>query len=530
VTLDAWSEPADPTGAAPAATQSAARGLATDLLAAGVATFLTVPGHPATELMDELERLGARVDDAHDEKTAAEMAFGMSVAGVPVGVLVKGNGALLAAEPLQNAGPHGCGAPLLLVVGDDVRARSSTVPTDARPLGEVLLVPVFDLPVGGQRRPAVAAAVAASASTRRPVIVRFTGELVARSVPPEPPQPVAARPAASVDPARALTPTKLARFLDYGVNRAPELADVARRAPRRLRPGRDRCGIVASGALWDTLVLALPEDRAEPALGLTCVHPLPEAVVEFCQGLDRVLVLEEGRPVVEDAVQLALARAGFPCLVEGQRSGVVPALGASTVAEVLDALEGVPAPAPLVQARPADRDTALHPFRVLFEALSSVRDRREVDIQSCVGSCISAAYPPWSLASTALNLGGSTGVAAGVARAPGRPGIALIGDYGLVHSGLSALDQIHQWHLPVLTIVLDNGVSAKTGGQPSAVGRHQPGREPLDVGLLVSRAAPGRPVRTLDVADVDGPALAEVIEELLADAPATLVVTAPADR
>ena len=60
------------------------------------------------------------------------------------------------------------------------------------------------------------------------------------------------------------------------------------------------------------------------------------------------------------------------------------------------------------------------------------------------------------------------------------------------------------------------------------MGRDQPGAEPLDISSPVSRAAPGRPVRTVAVGDVDAAELAGVVEELLADVPATLVVTAPA--
>ncbi|MFN7150988.1 MAG: thiamine pyrophosphate-binding protein, partial [Microthrixaceae bacterium] len=143
----------------------------------GIEHVLTVPGSPATALVDELGRAGALIEDALNEKAAAELAFGRSLAGQATAVIVKGNGALLAAEPLQNAGPHGIGAPLLLIVGDDVTSASSTVPTDARPLGPLLVLPVFDLGPGELQRATIAAAIDASLSTRRPVVLRFTAAM-----------------------------------------------------------------------------------------------------------------------------------------------------------------------------------------------------------------------------------------------------------------------------------------------------------------------------------------------------------------
>jgi indolepyruvate ferredoxin oxidoreductase, alpha subunit len=46
-------------------------------------------------------------------------------------------------------------------------------------------------------------------------------------------------------------------------------------------------------------------------------------------------------------------------------------------------------------------------------------------------------------------------------------GIALIGDYALLHSGLNALIDVYEKRLPLLCIVLVNRCAAMTGKQPS---------------------------------------------------------------
>lgn len=82
-----------------------------------------------------------------------------------------------------------------------------------------------------------------------------------------------------------------------------------------------------------------------------------------------------------------------------------------------------------------------------------------------VGSLIRLCCPPYDAVDVALSLGSAIAVAGGVARA-GRRSIAVIGDYAVVHSGFGALVSAAEHGLPLLSVVLVNGVQAKTGGQP----------------------------------------------------------------
>jgi indolepyruvate ferredoxin oxidoreductase alpha subunit len=92
------------------------------------------------------------------------------------------------------------------------------------------------------------------------------------------------------------------------------------------------------------------------------------------------------------------------------------------------------------------------------------------------GCSILALNPPFQIALASYGLGTAVGVAAR------STGIALIGDYALIHSGIPSLVDIYEKQIPMLCIVLDNRCMAMTGGQETPdPGRYLAWAEPLRV-------------------------------------------------
>jgi TPP-dependent indolepyruvate ferredoxin oxidoreductase alpha subunit len=60
------------------------------------------------------------------------------------------------------------------------------------------------------------------------------------------------------------------------------------------------------------------------------------------------------------------------------------------------------------------------------------------------------------------------GMGASIAVAARSAGIALIGDYALLHSGLNALIDVYEKRIPLLCIVMKNDCTALTGRQPAS--------------------------------------------------------------
>ena len=97
------------------------------------------------------------------------------------------------------------------------------------------------------------------------------------------------------------------------------------------------------------------------------------------------------------------------------------------------------------------------PYMPLYFAIKEL----DVPVAGDLGCSIMTSSPPLCLIDAAFSLGSSISTACGF----NRKGIAIIGDYGLAHSGIPALvNAVHNEH-EVVVVVLQNEVAAMTGGQ-----------------------------------------------------------------
>ncbi|MCK9276913.1 MAG: thiamine pyrophosphate-dependent enzyme [Methanoculleus sp.] len=96
------------------------------------------------------------------------------------------------------------------------------------------------------------------------------------------------------------------------------------------------------------------------------------------------------------------------------------------------------------------------PFHPVFAILSERGMRAICD----AGCAILAMNPPYRVGIATYGLGSSVAVAAT------STGVALTGDYALLHSGLNALIDVYERRLPLLCIVLANNRMGMTGGHP----------------------------------------------------------------
>lgn len=127
----------------------------------------------------------------------------------------------------------------------------------------------------------------------------------------------------------------------------------------------------------------------------------------------------------------------------------------------------VPLPHPLLPrvhapTRRSERGNTLSlctdcPFRGLFHLM---RDKG-LSALCDTGCSLIAMNPPFSFGLASYGMGSAVAVAARSSQ------VALIGDYGLLHSGLQALIEVYRQQIPLLCIVMVNECMGMTGGQPA---------------------------------------------------------------
>jgi indolepyruvate ferredoxin oxidoreductase alpha subunit len=96
------------------------------------------------------------------------------------------------------------------------------------------------------------------------------------------------------------------------------------------------------------------------------------------------------------------------------------------------------------------------PFMPLYNVLHDIRP-----VAGDMGCSIRTAPDPLNAVDTGFALGGAISTACGF---PGK-GIAVIGDFGLAHSGIIGLINAVEGGFDILAIILQNDVAAMTGGQ-----------------------------------------------------------------
>ena len=473
---------------------------------AGVRVAAGYPGTPSTEILETLARFPAADLAAQwstNEKVALDVAIGASFAGVRAFAAMKHVGLNVASDSLMSQTYIGVNGGLVVAVCDDPGIHSSQNEQDTRLVARFAMIPVLEPADAQEALEFTRLAFDLSEQFDTPVIVRSTTRLShtrsavrlgTRVVPPR--RGFLESPAKNVmipSHARARHPALIAREAKLAARLGE--ADLARRDE-----GDRRVGIITAGTPYAYVKEVLPEASV---LKLAASYPLPaDAVAGFCRSVERVLVVEELEPVIEDAVRAL----GLAC--EGKR--FFPRTGELSPALVREGFEaaGVLEPAPRrvqVRVTATPRPPVLCagcPHITSYMALRAVNARVAGDI----GCYTLAAIEPLKAIDTCVAMGSSIANAVGMAKAGGElhPIVATIGDSTFLHSGIPPLIDAVYNRADITVIVLDNHVTAMTGGQDHpGTGRTLRGEAAHRVDFAeLARAVGVKWVRTVDSYDV----------------------------
>jgi indolepyruvate ferredoxin oxidoreductase alpha subunit len=228
-------------------------------------------------------------------------------------------------------------------------------------------------------------------------------------------------------------------------------------------------GIICCGITLNYLRENFPGGCPFPILKIT-QYPLPSTMVrKFEQLVDRILVIEEGYPIVEEQLKGFF---GYGKLVSGRLDGTLPRTGELNPDVVAKALNvssyfGTPIPELVANRPPVLCKGCGH--HDLFKALDEVIDvYGHGHIFSDIGCYTLGILPPYHSGYTCVDMGASVTMAKGAADAGLFPSVAVIGDSTFTHSGITGLlDAVYE-KSNILIMIGDNESTSMTGGQDSS--------------------------------------------------------------
>ncbi len=456
-------------------------------LEAGVSLISCYPGTPSSEVPDTFRKLGSdryALEYSVNEKVAMEVAAGAALAGAMALATMKHVGVNVAADPLFTAAYIGLPGGLVLLSADDPGCHASQNEQDNRHYARAASLPCFEPASPAEAKEMTREAFRMARELQQPVMLRTTtrvnhmrgpvefGELATdRSLVPFERNPgrFVAVPATARSRHRALT---------AAMRKAREFADSSRFNTEHGDPSV-RTGVIVSGVsrnyLADALATGGWAGRVR-VLELGMTWPLPERTLkDFLSSCDRVLVLEEGDPLLESGVRELAQRYQCAVRVEGKDELLTEQGEYSTTLLLRRLAQYLDCPCPtLSSAAPAAEGLPNRPpnlcagcsHRAVYYAVRQVFGD-DAYYSNDIGCYTLGVLPPLRAADFLVCMGASLSAGSGFARVSGKPVVAFIGDSTFFHSGMTGLANALFNRHDLMVVILDNGTTAMTGHQPN---------------------------------------------------------------
>ncbi|MFA6710126.1 MAG: indolepyruvate ferredoxin oxidoreductase subunit alpha [Candidatus Methanomethylophilaceae archaeon] len=478
------------------------------LIEAGVKFASTYPGTPSSEIGNNLEdiadKTGMYFEFSTNEKVALEASAAAASSGVRSFVFMKHVGLNVAADPLMTLAYAGVKGGMLVLSADDPSCHSSQNEQDNRYYSLLSLLPMMEPSTPAEAKDMMKEAYEISETLELPLIFRTTTRVNhARGIVEyQEPKNTPARGMFEKDPAKyvnipAFSKPNRVRLL--GKNRkAKELSEMS--ALNFMDgDGKAKTGVITSGVSYTYVKEYLPN---VDILKLGFTNPLPETkIADFIRGKEKIIVVEELEPYLEDQVLRICGQNGLGVPVYGKRTGHLPRewefspdvmKGLNVLTEVRD----TPVPLPGVDIKLPARPPTLCagcPHRGIYAATKKAVGRDDVIYCSDIGCYTLGVQPPFNTADFIVCMGGGAGAAGGFSETTDQKPIAFLGDSTFFHSGIPPLVSAKFNNHKFTMVILDNRTTAMTGHQPNpGTGRHFGGRntEPMDIEAIVRSIGP----------------------------------------
>ncbi len=476
---------------------------------AGCRVASAYPGTPSTEIFETLVRFSDTINCewAVNEKVAMEVAIGGSMAGARSLCAMKHVGLNVALDPLMTYTFVGAVGGLVIVIADDPGIHSSQNEQDSRALAKFARVPLLEPSDSQETFDMLLEAFEISERFQVPCMVRLTTRTSHTSTVVDlgdefGPGNYALKPYVK-DITRNVSAPVFARPMRYRVQQRSEALRryaAEESSVNRIEAGDSSLGIITASVAYQYVKEVFGEYSI---LKLGMSNPFPvELVKRFAESVERILVVEELDPFMEEQVRaLGIAVVGHetelammelnPGRLLALRKEI---LGDVEIPAIQRADAGLPARPPVLCSGCSHRG--------LFYVLSKLK----ATVAGDIGCYTLGAFPPLSAMDTVICMGASIGNAFGMEKAGYKNRLcAVIGDSTFFHSGYTGIQNVLYNGGSVTTIVLDNRITGMTGHQVNpGSGQTLTGADApvTDIGA-VARAMGYTHVESVDAFDIE---------------------------
>ncbi|CAK7064614.1 MAG: hypothetical protein DELT_01590 [Desulfovibrio sp.] len=461
--------------------------IARGALEAGINLVTCYPGTPSSEVPDTFRMITScgrfAMEYSANEKVALEVGAGAALAGAMTMTTMKHVGVNVAADPLMTMTTLGVPGGLVLLSADDPGCHSSQNEQDNRTYARFAGMPCFEPATAQEAKDMTKEALLLARETTQPVLLRTTtrvnhlrGPVTFGNLPaqPAPIVPFAKNPRRYV-PVPAISRE---RHREH-VKTLEAIREKVETSHWNREHGQGKIGIITSGIARAYMHDAIATEGWEKEfriLELGFTWPLPTKLIEaFLRGVDKVIILEEGEPLLENDVLTLARRQGIDTPIFGKGGPLTVFCEYSTplVREALANLLGKSDAAAVTCAAPV-RDLPQRPpslcagcaHRAVYYAVRQVFGDEAV-YSSDIGCYTLGMVPPLSTADFLFCMGSSISSGSGFAKFSDKPVLAFVGDSTFFHTGVNGLvNAVFNRH-NLIVVILDNGTTAMTGHQPN---------------------------------------------------------------
>ena len=481
--------------------EAAVRGV----IEAGVSIAATYPGTPSSEIGNVLSVLAKDAniyfEFSTNEKVAMEVAATAAASGLRSFTFMKHVGMNVASDSFMTTAYSGVKGGMVILSADDPSLFSSQNEQDTRNYARLANVPVLEPSNCQEVKDMVKYAFDLSEQFGIPVIVRTTtrvshmrgvvefGEIKDNSSNNDDHWK---RGHFDKDPSKFVPVPAFAGEMHVRLwDKIHKIEEITNKSDLNREidfAGDKKYGVIASSSAYNYAHDVIKFNGLDiDVLKLGFSYPFPQKrVVEFLANLDEVFVVEEVDPIIEKDTLATIGAEKLDVTVHGKLDGTFPLyheFNSDVVADGFNKIlsfkedkpisysasleklsEDIPSRAPVLCAG--------CPHRAMYYGINKAIDElglklEDVVFASDIGCYTLGINPPYNAADYLLSMGSSVGDGCGFSVSTDQKVASFIGDSTFFHSGISPLiNAVHNKHNFVLT-VLDNRITAMTGGQPN---------------------------------------------------------------